>query len=64
MKPFIDLDAIGKKARKAYMSSKCNNCKFGNTCNPSIMDICLTAYEKGFRTGYNQRKKEDKCKKN
>ena len=56
MKPYCDLDSLGKRARKACMRSQCWKCPFGGKCNEMIMEVCVRAYERGYRAGYNARK--------
>lgn len=46
------------------MKQRCSVCQYAKVCNIAMSDACSVIYEKGFRKGYNQRKKEEKCKKN
>ena len=32
--------------------------------HPNVFDVCTYVFDEGFRKGYNQRKREEKCKKN
>ena len=63
MKPYKDLDSIGKKARMSSGKINCEKCPMKAKCNLLVFDVCTYAFEEGFRKGYNQRKKEEKCKK-
>lgn len=58
MKLYCDLDALGKKARKANIN--CNKCPMKAKCDQPTFDVCTYAFEEGFRKGYNQRKREEK----
>lgn len=61
MKPYCDLDSLGKKARIAWTKSRCGRCPFGGKCNDVIiMEVCARAFERGYRAGYNGRKREEK----
>jgi hypothetical protein len=59
MKPYCDLDALGKKARRACMKSRCGRCPFGGKCNDVIMEVCVRAFESGYRVGYKARKPKE-----
>lgn len=60
MKPYCDLDALGKKARKASGKINCEKCPAKVKCDLLTFDVCTYVFEEGFRKGYNQRKKEGK----
>jgi hypothetical protein len=62
MKPYCDLDATGKKARKALGKINCEKCPAKAKCDLLTFDVCTYVFEEGFRKGYNQRKREGKCK--
>jgi hypothetical protein len=62
MKPYCDLDALGKKARKASGKINCEKCPAKAKCDLLTFDVCTYAFEEGYRKGYNQRKKEGKCR--
>ena len=62
MKPYCDLDATGKKARKASGKINCKKCPAKRKCDLLTFDVCTYVFEEGFRKGYNQRKREEKCK--
>ena len=64
IKPYKELDSIGKKARKAAVRLNCEKCPMKAECTPVVFDVCTYVFEEGFRKGYNQRKREEKCKKN
>lgn len=64
IKPYKELDSIGKKARKAAGRLNCEKCPMKAKCYPLVFDVCTYVFEEGFRKGYNQRKREEKCKKN
>lgn len=60
MKPYCDLDATGKKARIAWTKSRCERCPFGGKCNDVIiMEVCVRAFERGYRAGYKARKPKE-----
>lgn len=63
MKPYCDLDATGKKARNAWGKINCDKCLAKGKCDLLTFDVCTYVFEEGFRKGYNQRKREEKCKK-
>jgi hypothetical protein len=60
MKPYCDLDATGKKARKASGKINCEKCPAKAKCDLLTFDVCTYVFEEGFRKGYNQRKREEK----
>lgn len=60
MKPYCDLDATGKKARRASGKIKCDKCPAKAKCDLLTFDVRTYAFEEGYRKGYNQRKKEEK----
>lgn len=64
IKPYKDLDSVGKKARMAAGKLNCEKCPMKAKCNLLIFDVCTYAFEEGFRKGYNTHKREKKCKKN
>ena len=64
IKPYKELDSIGKKVRTACMKQRCSVCQYAKVCNIEMSEACSVIYEKGFRKGYNKRKEEEKCKKN
>lgn len=60
MKPYCDLDSIGKKARRAWGKSRCERCPFGEKCNDVIIiEVCARAYGRGYRAGYKARKPKE-----
>ena len=60
MKPYCDLDSLGKKARKASGKINCDKCPAKRKCDLLTFDVCTYVFEDGFRKGYNQRKREEK----
>ena len=63
MKPYCDLDSLGKKARRANGRINCEKCPMHARCTDMVMEVCAYVFEHGYRAGYNQRKREEKCKK-
>ena len=59
MKPYCDLDSLGKKARRACMKSRCGRCPIGKRCDNVIMEVCVRAFERGYRAGYKARKPKE-----
>lgn len=61
MKPFVDLDSLGKKARKASGRIRCDKCPAYTICrtNTVMHETCTYIFEHAYRSGYNQRKKEE-----
>ena len=52
MKPYCDLDAIGKKARRASGKINCDKCPAKAKCDLLTFDVCTYAFEEGYRKGY------------
>lgn len=58
MRPFQDLDSLGKKARIASGRIRCDKCPLCQRCNDLTFEACTYIFEHGYRAGYNRRKKE------
>ena len=59
MKHYYDLDALGKKARRASGKINREKCPAKVKCDLLTFDVCTYVFEEGFRKGYNQRKREE-----
>ena len=60
MRPYCDLDALGKKARKVSGKINCKKCPAKAKCDFLTFDVCTYVFEEGFRKGYNTREREEK----
>jgi len=52
------MKTIKEAASKSAGLSRCDKCKYFKKCNEVMIDICYNAYVKGFKKGYEFKRKK------
>ena len=60
MRPYCDLDAIGKKVRITPLLLGCKECLMKTKCNQQMHDVCVRVCKAGVAVGYRKRCDENR----